>query len=53
LTRAQSSVEIVRTNAFADWLGTLRDRAARARIEARLVRLADGNIGDAVRWARA
>lgn len=47
MTRAQSSVEIVRTKALADWLGTLRDRAARARIEARLVRLADGNIGDA------
>lgn len=29
-----------------DWIGPLRDRQARARIKARLDRLADGNFGD-------
>ncbi|MDP3548936.1 MAG: type II toxin-antitoxin system RelE/ParE family toxin [Novosphingobium sp.] len=31
---------------FSDWLGSLRDRRARARIVVRLERLADGNFGD-------
>ncbi|MBF5089766.1 type II toxin-antitoxin system RelE/ParE family toxin [Novosphingobium sp. NBM11] len=31
---------------FSGWLGSLRDRRARARIVVRLERLADGNLGD-------
>jgi putative addiction module killer protein len=31
---------------FVEWLGGLGDRQARARIEARLVRVATGNFGD-------
>jgi putative addiction module killer protein len=35
------------TERFADWLTDLRDIAGRARIVKRLVRLADGQFGDA------
>ena len=35
------------TEQFADWLADLRDIAGRARIIKRLVRLADGQLGDA------
>jgi putative addiction module killer protein len=38
--------ELVETPNFSDWLGSLRDRRARARIVTRLARLADGNFGD-------
>ncbi|MEG3087076.1 type II toxin-antitoxin system RelE/ParE family toxin [Sphingomonas sp. PB4P5] len=38
---------IEQTSVFADWLNNLRDRAGRARILARVRRLADGNSGDA------
>lgn len=38
--------ELVETPVFSDWLGSLRDRQARARIVTRLARLADGNFGD-------
>jgi putative addiction module killer protein len=31
---------------FVDWLAGLSDRQARARIEARLARVASGNLGD-------
>lgn len=31
---------------FEQWLGNLQDKAARARIRARLVRLQAGNLGD-------
>jgi putative addiction module killer protein len=31
---------------FVEWLGGLHDRQARARIEARLARIAVGNLGD-------
>jgi putative addiction module killer protein len=31
---------------FAEWLGGLADRQARARVQARLARLAGGNFGD-------
>lgn len=31
---------------FSKWLGSLRDRRARARIVVRLERLADGNVSD-------
>lgn len=38
--------ELVETPVFSDWLGSLRDRRALARIVTRLDRLADGNFGD-------
>ena len=38
--------ELVETPVFSDWLSSLRDRRARARIVTRLARLADGNFGD-------
>ena len=37
---------IVQTETFRDWLGGLRDRKARLRIDDRLKRLAGGNAGD-------
>jgi len=37
---------IEQTEEFGRWLGELRDREGRARILARLRRLADGNAGD-------
>ncbi len=39
-------IEVRKTEAFAAWIGGLRDRQARARIEVRIVRLASGNPGD-------
>jgi putative addiction module killer protein len=39
-------VEIRKTDAFARWLDNLRDLRARARIQARIERLAAGNPGD-------
>jgi putative addiction module killer protein/probable addiction module antidote protein len=39
-------VEIVRSSDFDAWLSGLRDRAARARIQVRIFRLAAGNPGD-------
>jgi putative addiction module killer protein len=39
-------VEIRQTEEFSDWLRTLRDAQARARIVARARRLAFGNPGD-------
>lgn len=39
-------VVIVETAVFRDWLDSLRDRAARVRIDDRLKRLASGNAGD-------
>lgn len=38
--------ELVETPLFSNWLGSLRDRQARARIVTRLARVADGNFGD-------
>ncbi len=40
-------VEIRKTNLFAHWLDGLRDIQARARVQARIARLALGNPGDA------
>jgi len=40
-------VEIRQTEVFADWFARLRDRQARARINARIRRLSLGNAGDA------
>ena len=38
--------QLEETLVFSEWLGSLRDRRARARIVVRLERLADGNLGD-------
>jgi putative addiction module killer protein len=40
-------IEIRITDEFSDWLLDLRDRQARARIAARIQRLAFGHFGDA------
>ncbi len=39
-------IEVVLSDAFADWLKALRDRRAAARVAERLRRLALGNVGD-------
>lgn len=39
-------MEIRKTETFATWLDELRDLRARARVQARMERLAGGNIGD-------
>ncbi len=39
-------IEICKTVVFAEWLDDLRDIQARARIQARIERLAAGNPGD-------
>lgn len=39
-------IEIVKSNTFDQWLQGLKDRVARARIEARITRMALGNPGD-------
>lgn len=39
-------IEIIKTNHFDQWLRNLRDQSARARINARITRLAEGNPGD-------
>ena len=39
-------IEIRQTEAYARWFGSLRDRQARARIDARIRRLSLGNPGD-------
>jgi putative addiction module killer protein len=40
-------VEVIQSSTFATWLAGLKDRQARARIHARIDRMADGNFGDA------
>jgi putative addiction module killer protein len=40
-------IEIRKTDVFARWLDGLRDIRARARVQARIERLAAGNPGDA------
>lgn len=40
-------IEIRETVNFSKWLGSLRDREARVRIQARIIRLSKGNPGDA------
>lgn len=42
----KGQIVIVQTVDFRDWLGSLRDRKARLRIDDRLKRLASGNAGD-------
>jgi putative addiction module killer protein len=39
-------IEVRRTDVFAEWLDDLRDLQARARVQARIERLALGNPGD-------
>jgi len=39
-------IEVRKTDAFAEWLDRLRDIQARARVQARIERLAAGNPGD-------
>jgi putative addiction module killer protein len=39
-------IEVRRTNVFTEWLDGLRDLRARARVQARIERLAIGNPGD-------
>ena len=39
-------VSVERTDEFAVWLTSLRDHQARARINKRIMRLANGNFGD-------
>jgi putative addiction module killer protein len=39
--------EVQETAVYAKWFASLRDRAARARIVARILYLGDGNFGDA------
>ena len=39
-------IEILRTEAFIDWLDGLRDSQAVAKIATRLKRVAEGNFGD-------
>ena len=40
-------IEIRQAERFARWFGRLRDRAARARIQARIDHARFGNLGDA------
>jgi putative addiction module killer protein len=40
-------IELRKTDVFARWLDGLKDLRARARVQARLDRLAEGNPGDA------
>jgi len=42
-----SPVEVRQTERYAKWFASLRDRQARARIDARIRRLSLGNPGDA------
>jgi putative addiction module killer protein len=39
-------IEIRKTEPFAEWLDGLRDLRGRARLQARIERLAEGNAGD-------
>ena len=39
-------IEVVQSDTFSNWLSRLADRKARARIQARIERLASGNPGD-------
>jgi len=39
-------IELRKTEAFSHWLDCLRDLRARARVQARIERLASGNAGD-------
>lgn len=43
----QAMLELIQSQIFRRWLNGLKDRQARARVQARLDRLALGNPGDA------
>lgn len=43
---SSTATEIRKTDLFAQWLDDLRDVHARARVQARIERLAAGNAGD-------
>jgi putative addiction module killer protein len=40
-------IEVRKTEIFAEWFGGLKDRRAKARIQARIDRMEMGNFGDA------
>ena len=40
-------IEVRKTEIFAEWFGSLKDRRAKARIQARIDRMEMGNFGDA------
>lgn len=42
----QTNMDILKTSAFDDWFGSLKDIKGRARIQARIDRLAFGYFGD-------
>lgn len=42
-----AAIEVRQTLPYANWYARLRDRIARARIDARIRRLSLGNVGDA------
>jgi putative addiction module killer protein len=46
LRRSEIPFSIIQTEQFHRWLASQKDREARARINDRLVRLAQGNLGD-------
>jgi putative addiction module killer protein len=39
-------IEVIKSDQFLSWFDALRDRRAQARINARILRLAQGNAGD-------
>jgi putative addiction module killer protein len=39
-------IEVVRSSEFDEWIRALRDQRARAKVQARILRLALGNPGD-------
>jgi putative addiction module killer protein len=41
-----AAIEVRQTDAYAEWFASLRDRQAKARINARIRRLSLGNPGD-------
>jgi putative addiction module killer protein len=43
---SQTMIEVIQTELFADWFEGLRDRQAKARIQARIDRMELGNFGD-------
>jgi putative addiction module killer protein len=40
-------IELIQTDTFKSWIKSLKDRSAAARINGRLLRVKDGNFGDA------
>lgn len=46
-------IEIRKTEIFAKWFDGLKDRRAKARIQARIDRVEMGNFGDVAPWEKA